>query len=126
MIMSLVRERRRLQRIRFKSPLSGSTSQGSLSILDMSLAGLRVEHPYPIAAGRPVRLELEWNGRTVALQCDVVRCRMVRSSFTGRVTYSSGLCFSSVNAESAFTPRDMVLQLVTLALRERSAQSVQI
>jgi hypothetical protein len=120
---SISSERRRLERIRFSQPLSGSTSQGSLSILDMSLVGLRAEHSYPFATGRPVRLEIEWSGRTVALQCDVVRCRLVRSSVDGRVTYSSGLRFSRALGESALTPREMVLQLVTRALRQRHAQA---
>ncbi|HUF17112.1 MAG TPA: PilZ domain-containing protein [Thermoanaerobaculia bacterium] len=120
---SYFRERRRLQRIRFPQPLSGRTSQGSLSILDMSLGGVSVEHPYPFAAGRPVRLEFVWNGRTVALHCDVVRCRLVRSSVNGSVTYSSGLRFSQSVAESALTPREMVLQLVTRSLRERPTAS---
>ncbi len=117
------RERRRLERIRFNQPLSGSTSQGSLSIMDMSLVGLRAEHPYPFAAGRPVRLEIEWSGRKVEFQCDVVRCRLVRSSVDGQVTYSSGLRFSQAAGESVLTPREMVLQLVTRALRERQGQS---
>lgn len=108
-------ERRRLQRIRFTEPLLGLTPHGAVSIVDLSISGLRAEHPFPLGAGRTIRIDLEWNGEPVSVQCDVLRCRLERRSVKNGFTYASGLRFIGTS-NGALSPRDMMVQLVTQAM----------
>ena len=111
-------ERRRLQRIRFTEPLLGITPHGAVSIVDLSISGLRAEHPFPLGAGRTIRIDLEWNGEPVSVHCDVLRCRLERRSVTNGFTYASGLRFTG-SSNGSISPREMMVQLVTQAMLDQ-------
>lgn len=103
-------ERRRIQRIRLSDPVRGRLSGMRVSILDVSTMGASVEHSFPLAAGRRLRLEFPWQDESISLQCDVVRCSMRRDgTIAGSNAYNSGLKF----CEPPGPARAMLVRMLT-------------
>jgi hypothetical protein len=117
--MTSKRERRRVQRIRFRDPLGGSISNGALSIVDLSVTGARAVHNFPLKSGRSVRLDFLLRGERLSLTCNVVRCRLERSESAG-TTYFSGLQF--VNDAELGPLRRLLTEIVGRDLEERRRQ----
>lgn len=119
--MNSHQERRKVQRIRFKLPLAGTLPTGSISIVDLSISGAKVEHDFPIPAGRTVRLDFLLRGERISLSCSVIRCRLERNG-SNRTAYSSGLRFAS-DAELNTSPlRRLLADIVGRDLEERRKQ----
>lgn len=119
--MTSRRERRKVQRIRFKLPVVGTVPGGSISIVDLSITGAKAEHDFPLAAGRNIRLDFLLRDEKISLTCHVVRCRLERSG-ANRTSYASGLIFSN-EAELAASPlRRLLAEIVGRDLAERRKQ----
>lgn len=119
--MTSRRERRKVQRIRFKKPVVGNVPGGSISIVDLSITGAKAEHDFPLAAGRNIRLDFLLRDERISLTCHVVRCRLEKKS-AGRTSYASGLHFSN-QAELAESPlRRLLAEIVGRDLAERRKQ----
>lgn len=114
------RERRRVQRIRFKLPIAGSVQGGTLSIVDLSVTGAKAQHDFPLPSGRNMKVDFFLRGERISLTCSVVRCRLERSG--SKAAYSSGLKFSD-DAELASSPlRRLITEIVGRDLEERRKQ----
>jgi hypothetical protein len=117
-------EKRIVQRVRPDYPLIGQLPTGNVMIVDLSTVGARVEHRFPLAAGRRVRLEFMGEGEEISLLCEVTRCKLQRSVPGSSVIYISGLRFSDVPEETAASVRRVIAGFVTRALAERRALRV--
>jgi len=117
--MTPSRERRRVQRIKFKQPVAGHISNGQLQILDLSVGGVRCEHFYPLTSGKQVRLDFQWMGEKISLKCDVVRCRLQRSETAGRLIYFSGLRFLDPEEIKQSALRKVLADVLARELREK-------
>jgi hypothetical protein len=85
-----------------------------VAILDVSTVGARVEHSFPLAAGRRLRLEFPWREESITLECDVVRCQVQRAgSIAASNAYNSGLRFVEPPGTSRATLVRMITELVT-------------
>lgn len=121
--MNPLKERRGLQRIKFKQPVSGNMAYGPLQILDLSLSGIRAEHDYPLPSGKKVRLDFQWQGERISLVCDVTRCRLLRREGTGRLIYYSGLRFANPDELKQSPLKKVLADVVSRELREKRSSS---
>jgi len=119
--MSII-EKRRVQRVQPDYAVIGQLPTGNVIIVDLSTFGARVDHQFPLAAGRRVRLEFACEGEKISISCDVTRCKLQRSGTTnGAIVYSSGLEFVDVDAETTKALRRVIGGFVTRHLAERKA-----
>jgi hypothetical protein len=115
-------DKRIVQRIRPDYPLIGQLPTGNVVIIDLSTVGARIDHQFPLAAGRKVRLEFIGEGEKVSLLCDVTRCKLQRGTNGSGVIYSSGLRFCEVPEETALALRRVIAGFVTRAIAEKRAR----
>ncbi len=112
-------EKRRIHRFTFESPHPAKLSGLTVSIVDLSTAGAKIEHAFPLQGGRQSRLEFVWAGSGIFVQCEVVRCRLQKSSLQpGTISYASGLRFTDPGEES----RDIIRKLVAELVMEKSRE----
>lgn len=115
-------EKRRVQRVQPDYPVIGQLPAGNVIVADLSTVGARVDHQFPLAAGRRVRLEFSCEGERLSVYCDVTRCKLQRSSNkNGAIVYSSGLRFVDLDEESLKALRRVIAGFVTRHLAERKA-----
>lgn len=84
-------DRRRIQRIQFESPLGAKMEATPVVLLDISASGARIEHSFPLAKGRVINLSFEYEGRSLSVDCTVIRCHLENGP--GGAAYRSGLSF---------------------------------
>ncbi len=107
-------ERRRIQRISLDQPLSGRLSGMRVTILDLSTIGARVEHTFPLARGRRLRLDFPFEDETITIHCDVTRCVSPKGSGVVQPQgYTSGLQFVEPLGTSRASLLRMILAMVT-------------
>lgn len=118
--MHEVPEKRRIQRIRLDQPVSGTVAGVGVKIVDLSTVGVRVEHDFPLTAGRNVRLEFLARGERLQLTCEVVRSRLQRSvtGESGTIVYNSGLRFVDPHESARAQVRELVASLVLARIEE--------
>lgn len=113
-------EKRRLQRLDLVPPSDAKLSGLGVVMLDLSTAGARVEHQFPMKAGQRGRLDFSWNGMELSLECEVVRTRLQKSTIkAGVIVYHSGLRFTDPSEGS----RAQVRHVVAAMSAARTAQS---
>jgi len=84
-------DRRKIQRIQFESPLGAKMEATPVILLDISASGARIEHSFPLAKGRVINLNFEYEGRSLSIDCEVIRCHLENGP--GGAAYRSGLSF---------------------------------
>jgi hypothetical protein len=119
--MSGGNDKRIIQRIRPDYPLIGQLPTGNVIIADISMIGARVDHQFPLAAGRRVRLDFAAEGEKLSILCDVTRCKLQKSTVSGTVVYSSGLRFCDLPESMEQALRRVIAGFVTRAIAERKA-----
>lgn len=92
-------ERRRAERLLLSSPIVGQVQDHDVRMVDIGVAGTRVEHDAPLMVGGPTKLRFRFDGEDVVVDCTVVHSEDHAGIF------SSGLRF--VGAES--TPLKRVI-----------------
>jgi len=119
-------ERRRVQRVKLLEPLRGTVGSVRVFVVDLSLRGIRVAHQEQIGgAGAPVTLQANWNGRTITLECRVVRTQIHRmaETATGKTLYHSGLAITRAHESAAAMLRELIHEHVLRALDEQKANA---
>lgn len=112
------RERRRVPRIRLPAPLSGRTL-GILSfyLVDLSVAGARIEHIDPLRPGSSWALELPIPLGGPVLSGQVVWSRVVEEKQTPKGEqshrYQSGLLFTALTRDQEAELARIVKRLIT-------------
>lgn len=84
-------DRREIQRIQFESPLGAKLEASPVILLDISASGARIEHSFPLSKGKVINLGFEYGGRSISLDCEVIRCHLENGA--GGAAYRSGLSF---------------------------------
>jgi hypothetical protein len=114
-IMDMQRvERREFQRLRLETPIAATFGATEVSIVEIGVLGARLEHASPIEERG--ELQFAYGGNTL-----VMRAELVRLSGTGG-SYTSGMRFLAAVGASGDHLRDMLAQLVVLAM-ERNHES---
>ncbi len=124
--MTTAAEKRRIQRVEPDYPVVGQLPAGNVIVADLSIVGARVEHQFPLAAGRRVRLDFSCEGETLSLLCDVTRCKLQRSSGRFGVVYTSGLRFCDPPESACKTLRRVIAGFVTRRLETRKGAGSQV
>lgn len=107
-------DKRRIQRIDLDEPVKACFAATEVTLLDLSTAGARIEHPAPMKAGRQAKLEFDFGGARVTVLCEIVRSRLQRSSVkAGAIVYQSGLRFVDPGEPSRAAVRQIVASIVT-------------
>lgn len=117
--------KRRVERIPIGAPLAGKIGSVDVLIRDVSVLGCRIEHDTAIRTGQQVLLQFEWDGETVALGCEVVRCTLSPpdTSAAGGSAYTSGLRFEDSASVAARTLRAVIQTQVEHAFEEQLANA---
>ena len=105
-------ERREFQRLHLDSPIAGTFGNADVSIVEVGILGARVEHSAPLDNSR-ADLQFSYGGNPIHMRCEIVRT-------TGSV---SGLRFLAAVDESGDHLRDMLSQLVVIALERHHDSS---
>jgi hypothetical protein len=119
-------ERRKYQRVVLARPLPGRLGSGRIYVLDASLIGLRIAHQGAAPpAGSPCRIEFEWEGRLVALDCEVRRNALHKLAKNPgeKSIYHAGLSITGALGDSDSALRQMVASIVARALDEQKANA---
>lgn len=110
------RIQRAVQRVEPDYPVVGQLPAGNVIVANLSIVGARVEHQFPLAAGRRVRLDFSCEGESLSLLCDVTRCKLQRSSGRFGVVYSSGLRFCDPPESASKALKRVIAGFVTRKL----------
>ena len=107
-------EKRRIQRVKFGGGIDGSLSGLTVMIVDLSTVGVRIEHEFPLAVGRRVRLDFTDEGQKITVQCEVVRSKLQRSVLRPdrSIVYHTGLRYT----DSTEPARDAIRKIVASML----------
>lgn len=95
-----------------------------VDLADLSLRGARIIHLQPLQTGRTGPLRFDWLGHQVAVDAEVVRCRIDRMADgqSGNI-YSSGLLYRHPPTDSGNPLRELVEEHVVQAVREQIANA---
>lgn len=124
--MSAPSERRRLQRVKLLEPLPAKIDAQRVFILDVSRTGMRVAHQESVGAPGERRIvELEWDGRRVAIDCTLTHSHVQRigTAAYARSIYHSGFTIAAASPESEEVLRAMIAWHVERALDEQKANA---
>lgn len=118
------RERRHHQRLQFEQPLAAQFANLNVDLADLSLRGARIIHLAPLPTGRTGPLRFRWLGHDVAVDAEVVRCRVDRmaDARSGNI-YSSGLLYRRPHDATGDPLRELVEEHVVQAVREQIANA---
>jgi hypothetical protein len=87
---------RRAKRVRLFSPIGAKIDGAKVTVVDVSSIGARLEHGFPLNIGSRVDVAFDFDpeGTVIAVPCEVVRCKLDKSIFKDRISYTSGVRFS--------------------------------
>lgn len=105
-----VKELRTAERYQVVEPLAGSFGSASVTILDIALAGVQIEHAQPLRIGTRARLWFKRGDIAVSTQATVVWSHLSkRPNDSGKLLYHSGVLIEE--------PSEFALVLQSLADR---------
>lgn len=87
-------EKRRTQRIHLYSPLYAVIDDVRVPVIDISTAGARIEHSFPMHVGSAVEVTLKYESTSFDIRCVVVRSRLQKSVSRDAIVYTTGLDFA--------------------------------
>jgi len=119
-------ERRKYQRVVMNRPLPGRLGSARIYVLDASLIGLRIAHQGTAPpAGSTCRVEFEWEGRLIELDCEVRRNALhkLAKDKNEKSIYHAGVSIAGALGDSDAALREMVAAIVARALDEQKANA---
>lgn len=105
-------ERREFQRLHLDSPIAGKFGDNDVMVVEVGILGARIEHSAPLESSR-ADLQFSYGGNPIHMRCEIVRT-------SGNV---SGARFLAAVGESGDSLRDMLSQLVVIALERHHDSS---
>ena len=104
-------ERREFQRLPLQPPIRGTLDEKPVSIHEIGVLGARIQQSAPVTSAHP-ELRFNYKGGEIAIRCDSVRIDR---------NFELGLRFVGAFGASAMRLREMLGELVTQAINERTA-----
>jgi hypothetical protein len=111
--------KRSIDRIRLYAPISATIEEQRITVIDVSEAGARIEHAFPLATGSEAEILFDYKGARVRVGCEVIRCKLDRSVLGGKPSYTSGLRFSTPHDPTVAVLLDMLHQVISEDLPAR-------
>ena len=124
--MAIPTERRKYQRVVLTRPLPGRLGAARIYVIDASLIGLRIAHQGSAPPqGSACRVEFEWEGRLIALDCEVRRNALhkLAKDKNEKSIYHAGLSIVGAIGDSDTSLRQMIAAIVARALDEQKANA---
>jgi hypothetical protein len=105
---------RRAKRVRLFSPIGAKIDGAKVTVVDISSIGVRLEHGFPLTVGSHVDVvfESDTDDSFVSVPCEVVRCKLDKSIFKDRISYTSGLRFSDPDGIEVHELMNLVSRVV--------------
>ena len=106
--------------------MPGRLGGARVYVLDASLSGLRIAHQGTApAAGSQCRIEFEWEGRLIELDCEVRRNALhkLAKEKNEKSIYHAGLSIAAALGDSDAALRSMIASIVARALDEQKANA---
>ncbi|MBI2214621.1 MAG: PilZ domain-containing protein [Acidobacteria bacterium] len=96
------------------SPIGARIDGAKVTVVDISSIGARLEHGFPlnISAHVEVAFEFDAEGTVIAVPCEVVRCKLDKSIFKDRISYTSGVRFSEPDGTAVQELMNLVSHVV--------------
>lgn len=118
-------DRRRYGRIRLDEPLPARFGETRVKIIEVSLRGMRAAHEGRLTVGDERVLRVEWQGRSIELECALVRSSLWRlsKSMGQQSIYHSGLKIVDATTPSFDGLRDLIAERILRALEEQKANA---
>ena len=113
-------ERREFQRLSVSTPIPATIGTTPVSILEIGVLGARLQHSTAID-GQYVELRFSYNGKEVAMKCDVVRTAPRESRYPDS-GLESGVRFTAAIGDSGDLLREMLGELVAAEINARRQQ----
>jgi len=111
--------RRSIERVRFDNPIEAKFESQDVDVVDISRDGARIEHDFPLPAGKKVALDFVCDGNSVSLHCHIVRCKLEKRG--SHAVYSSGVQFDDDDQESLELFRKFIAEIVERDFEARRA-----
>jgi hypothetical protein len=105
---------RRAKRVRLFSPVGAKIDGAKVTVVDVSSIGARLEHGFPLNLGTHVEVAFDFDAENtvISVPCEVVRCKLDKSIFKDRISYTSGLRFSDPDGPAARELMNLVSSIV--------------
>ena len=119
-------ERRKVSRVKLPQPLGGRLGAARVFLVDASVEGLRIAHQGAVpAVGQICRVSLEWQGRSIELDCEVIHNSIFKLAKAAgeKSIYHAGLRIANAIGESRSVLRQLVADCVARALDEQKANA---
>jgi hypothetical protein len=119
-------ERRQFGRVRPVERIRGTAGTVVIYLVDLSLSGLKVAHQDALPkSGEIVPVTFLWQGRRVAMRCEVRRTEVAKAARTllDKTLYHTGLAIVSKDEVADATLREIIEAAVTRALDEQKANA---
>ena len=113
--------RRGVERIKLSMPAGARVGAHSVSLIDLSLRGGRIEHPAPIGVGQKLLLTFAFEEKPITVSATVVRSKLERFA-DGRGIYESGVIFDHPGDSEPRLHR-IIAAMVMSALEEQKSNA---
>ncbi len=115
--------KRQFERIHFEYPVDGNLSGHPIKVLDLAIGGARVISQHRVAPGSAQQLGIDWDGKSILLNCSVTRCtlQMFARGVGEKSRYEIGLRILETLGDSHRIMREMIAAYVMRALEEQRA-----
>lgn len=118
-------DRRRYGRIDLDRALDASFGVTRVKVMEVSVTGFLIAHEGRLPVGEMETLTLEWDGKSIALSCSIVRSTLWRlaKQMGEQSVYHSGLRIVESSRESFDHLRELIGERIIRALEEQKANA---
>lgn len=118
-------ERRRYGRIRLDDPMRARFGDADVRIIELSVVGFLIAHEGRLDTGTIRHFSVEWQGRTIALECSVARSSLYRlgKSLGSKSIYHTGLRIIRFENDGFPRLRELIADRILRALDEMKANA---
>lgn len=118
-------DRRRYGRIDLDRAIDASFGSTPVKVMEVSVTGFLIAHEGRLTVGDVETLTLEWDGKTIALSCSIVRSTLWRlaKQMGEQSVYHSGLRIVESSRESFDHLRELIGERIIRALEEQKANA---
>lgn len=115
------RQRRTFGRIDLEQPLQGTIGAVPVTVVEVSIVGLRVTHEVRLPAGEDSEALFSWQGREMRFACHIVRSTLFSLAKTDadKSIFQSGVRLDEAFGDSEKVLRDLIAQRVMRAIQEQ-------
>ena len=115
--------KRQFERVHFEHPIPGRLEEQPVRVLDLAIGGARVESGSRVKPGLTQELRIDWDGRSIRLNCLVTRCKLktFAKGSQEKSIYDLGLRIVETRGDSDQIMRELIAEYVMRSLAEQKA-----